>query len=396
MPSFPLKRVLVLDACQRSALAVVRSLGKQGVGLVTADETDDALAGCSRYAERYYRHPSARTEPAAFLECLREICRRESIGMILPVTELTSTLLLDAADSFPDIVLPFAPPQTVERLSDKCRLIRFAEQNAIPVPPTRYVDQPGELPDDLDEQTYPLVLKPGKSWIFQEGRWLHTTVRIAQDAAEAKRILSREADFRQAPYMLQSFVPGSGAGIFALYDRGRAVAFFAHRRLREKPPQGGVSVLSESVAPDPGLVAQARKLLDEANWHGVAMVEFRVAADGKACLMEVNTRFWGSLQLAVDAGVDFPWLLYRIACEQAVSPVDHYRTGRRLRWCLGNLDWLYLTLRDPALSRRKKLGAVFRFLRPSPFKTRFEVMRWRDLRPFRWELARYLRDLRRH
>ena len=28
--------------------------------------------------------------------------------------------------------------------------------------------------------------------------------------------------------------------------------------------------------------------------------------------MEINTRFWGSLQLAVDAGVDFPWLLYRM------------------------------------------------------------------------------------
>ena len=86
----------------------------------------------------------------------------------------------------------------------------------------------------------------------------------------------------------------------------RPVAFFAHKRLRERPPWGGVSVLSESAEPDPRLKALARQLLDDACWHGVAMVEFKVAPDGTPYLMEINTRFWGSLQLAIDAGVDFP------------------------------------------------------------------------------------------
>ncbi len=58
-------------------------------------------------------------------------------------------------------------------------------------------------------------------------------------------------------------------GVFALYDKGKAVAFFAHRRLREKPPQGGVSVLSESVAVDPDLELYARKLLEHVNLHVV-------------------------------------------------------------------------------------------------------------------------------
>ena len=50
-----------------------------------------------------------------------------------------------------------------------------------------------------------------------------------------------------------------------------------------------------------------QELLDELNWHGVAMVEFKVTEDGTPYLMEINTRFWGSLQLAIDAGVDFPY-----------------------------------------------------------------------------------------
>jgi predicted ATP-grasp superfamily ATP-dependent carboligase len=128
-------------------------------------------------------------------------------------------------------------------------------------------------------------------------------------------------------------------------------------------------------------------------WHGVAMVEFRITPDGTPYLMEINTRFWGSLQLAVNAGVDFPWLLYQITCGSQVMPVSDYRTGIRLYWLLGNLDWLYLMLRDSEFSIKEKLMAVASFLKPSPFKTKFEVARLTDMRPFWWELKQYIKDL---
>ena len=194
--------------------------------------------------------------------------------------------------------------------------------------------------------------------------------------------------------MIQAFVEGQGQGVFALYDNGKPVTFFAHRRLREKPPSGGVSVLSESVAVDPILLKHAKALLDEAQWHGVAMVEFKVHPDGTPYLMEINTRFWGSLQLAIDAGVDFPWLLAQLANDDHPKPVENYKTGRRLRWLLGDVDNLYLILRDNKYSRQDKITAILHFLTPSPFKTRHEVNRWEDIRPFLFELKAYLADLR--
>ena len=123
------------------------------------------------------------------------------------------------------------------------------------------------------------------------------------------------------------------------------------------------------------------------------MVEFKVAEDGTPYLMEINTRFWGSLQLAIDAGVDFPWLLYKLACGQPVTPVTRYKTGRRLRWLLGDLDSLYLVLRDRKTSVPLKLGTLTRFLWPAPFRTRHEINRWSDLGPFWWELKQYIREL---
>jgi predicted ATP-grasp superfamily ATP-dependent carboligase len=118
-----------------------------------------------------------------------------------------------------------------------------------------------------------------------------------------------------------------------------------------------------------------------------------VADDGTPYLMEINTRFWGSLQLAIDAGVDFPYLLYQLACAQKPDPVSSYKNGKRLRWLLGDLDSLYLTVRDRNVGTGDKLMAMLRFLKPAPFHTRHEVNRWGDLGPFWCELKQYVRDI---
>ena len=85
----------------------------------------------------------------------------------------------------------------------------------------------------------------------------------------------------------------------------------------------------------PDLVRLGIKLLKLMKWYGVAMVEFKEdPRDGIAKLMEVNPRFWGSLQLAVFSGVDFPYLIYRMAKGESFEPVLTYGVGRRCRWLL--------------------------------------------------------------
>jgi len=388
-----MKPVLVLDADQRSALAVTRSLGRHNVQVHTGEAASAALAGRSRYSRCFTEYPSPAHEPDKFIETLTEYVREQQIRALLPMTELTTLLLLEHQQDFAGVHIPFPDLQTVDMLADKCRLMRLAGTLNIPVPQTWYADSPSDLPLALEELPYPLVLKPGKSWLFSQGQWCRAGVRIAATAPAAREILATDAAFRAHPFLLQEHVEGHGAGVFALYDNGKPLAFFAHRRLREKPPEGGVSVLSESVAVDPVQESCARLLLDKAGWHGIAMVEFKVAPDGTPFLMEINTRFWGSLQLAIDAGVDFPWLLYQLANGNQPNPVPAYQTGIRLRWLLGDLDHLYLVLRDKRYSLPDKLRALLKFLQPAPFRTRHEVNRWNDLAPSWYELKTYMRDL---
>jgi predicted ATP-grasp superfamily ATP-dependent carboligase len=313
--------------------------------------------------------------------------------MILPMSELTTTLLLRNRPALSGVILPFPDPNTVDSLADKCSLMRLAESLHVPIPKTLYIDNPAAFSPDQADLSYPVVLKPGKSWLTGKECWFHTGVRIADDLKTAKNYLISDPAFKTHPFLIQQCVSGTGQGVFALYDHGKALAFFAHRRLREKPPRGGVSVLSESIPVDPILLGHARALLDAVGWHGIAMVEFKVGDDGTPYLMEINTRFWGSLQLAIDAGVDFPYLLYQLACGQRPSPVTGYQNGRRLRWLLGDLDSLYLTVRDRKVGIGDKLKAMLRFLRPAPFTTRHEVNRLSDIGPFWCEIKQYVRDI---
>ncbi len=387
-----MQRVLVLDASQRSALATTRSLGKRGVEVYTADDAPESLAGASRYSRQYLRYPDLKAAAPAFITSIKNIVQQYDVSVVMPMTELTSELLLNCDDLPDSVVIPFADIPTVNQLADKCELMKLARRLNIPHPDSQLIQPDQNITDNLESIDYPAVLKPAKSWNSNGASWSRAAVRIAADRQAAKTLLQQDAVFSQHPYMLQQYIPGHGAGIFALYNRGTPVAFFAHRRIREKPPQGGVSVLSESIETDQQMLAYTRKLLDSANWHGVAMVEFKIAEDKTPYLMEVNTRFWGSLQLAIDAGVDFPWLLYQTATGQTVEPVQDYRTGIRLRWLLGDLDSLYLTLKDKRYSLSHKLQSVWRFVRPS-LHTRHEVNRWGDMAPAWYELKQYIRDL---
>lgn len=389
-----MNRVLVLDALQRSALATTRSLGAQGIVVFTAEESTASLAGSSKFSSKHFCYPSPRQHPEQFITTIAEIIKKNSIDILMPMTELTSQLLLENKNTFPDTKIPFSSLEIVDSLADKCQLMKMAETLDVPIPKTWYVDNPNNQPHNLNELNYPLILKPGKSWVLYQGEWKRAAVHKAESAKEAKEILENYWAFKAYPYMLQECVEGEGAGVFAIYNQGEPLAFFAHRRLREKPPTGGVSVLSASAAVNPTLATPAQKLLDNVNWHGVAMVEFKVAPDGTPYLMEINTRFWGSLQLAIDAGVDFPYLLYQITCGAKPAAVSHYNTNTRLRWLLGDLDNLYLTLRDSQLTIANKLSALFAFILPGTGRTKHEVNRWSDLKPFWWELKRYMQDLR--
>jgi predicted ATP-grasp superfamily ATP-dependent carboligase len=381
--------VLVLDADQRSALATIRSLGRRGVPVVAGDECLPSLGGTSRYCARAFRYPPPHSEPAAFLEALRREVEARGCGMVLPMTDVTTTLVSEARDTLGAGRIPLAGRAALDALADKWALYRLARQHGLPAPRTERVAVADLRRGQTGGVSLPCVLKPVRSRSFDGVEWVRGGIHYVAEPADIARALAADRCLTTVPYLAQEYVAGWGQGVFALFDRGKPVTYFAHRRIREKPPSGGMSVLCESVPLDARLLAVTEALLTAVAWHGVAMVEFRVSPAGPF-LLEVNTRFWGSLQLAVDAGVDFPWMLYQMTSGLPVDVPQTYAARIRSRWLLGDADTLYLTLRD-SRSRAERWRALWDFLRPGPCPTRHEVNRWEDLGPFFHEIRRYRR-----
>ena len=131
------------------------------------------------------------------------------------------------------------------------------------------------------------------------------------------------------------------------------------------------------------------------------MVEFkRDLRDGTAKLMEINGRLWGSLQLAITSGIDFPNLF--IDFLNGKSPeevVSSYHVGYKLKWILGTLDHLIIRLKKTHYELykdqdyRSKWGSFLDFMRVKERNTSFDVFDRRDLSPFMFELKEYIMDI---
>jgi predicted ATP-grasp superfamily ATP-dependent carboligase len=393
--------VFVTDGDQRPALAIVRSLARQGIAVIVGDDRRTSLAASSRYCARHVTYPSPYEDRDAFERFLLQFVAREEIDVVMPVTDLTTRVVCANQERLSrHCALAVPPLDAFELVTNKARLLEYARRCGVRVPRTHLVDGRDALAAVIDRVIYPAVVKPVHSRILTAEGCVLGTAHYAYSRGDLERLFSTHAYLASHPSLIQERIVGPGVGMFALFDRGRLVAEFSHRRLREKPPAGGASVLSESVPVAPSLREFAIRLLGPIGWHGVAMIEYKQdQRTGEPVLMEVNGRFWGSLELAIDAGVDFPHLAVQLARGRAPQVRPRYETGVRNRWILGDLDHLLLRLRrsaraldlpDGAPSTSRALLDFLRFVQP---KLHYEVLDAADPRPFVHEMGQYLRGL---
>jgi predicted ATP-grasp superfamily ATP-dependent carboligase len=377
--------VLVLDGEQRAALATVRSLGRAGHLVHVASTVRGSIGGGSRFAASESLLPDPLGGSERYAQAVRDIALTRGAKVILPITEPATLALLESAEQLSGLTLPTSDLARFRAASDKEAVLALAGSIGIDVPQQWTVTSADRATIPAD--AFPVVVKPARSVVGSDGQRKKTTVRYADTPAQLQAVLA-ELGLIDGPLLVQQRIEGHGVGVFLLRWEGQVVATFAHRRLREKPPSGGVSVCCESVIPPDALIEQSARLLAALDWQGVAMVEYKHdIRSGKDYLMEINPRFWGSLQLAIDSGVDFPALLLALASGQRPQPVHHWRIGVRSRWCWGEIDHLVARLRRSdaelhlAAGSPGKLRTALTVLSPWRPRTRSDVWRWSDPRP---------------
>ena len=394
--------VLLTDGEARSTLAAARALVREGCEVHVTGSARHTLAGVSRGVHPWVIPHDPLRDRQGYGKAVLDLVERTGAQVLIPMTDASVEACLDQRDALPiGCRFPFPSTDRWRAAADKSRLLPLATVTGFAVPRSLTLERSGERPV-ADGLTFPAVVKPHRSVVGANGKGaLKLAVSLVPDLSHCAKVLE-ELPEEAYPVLLQERIIGPGEGIFLLRWKGRIVAHFAHRRLREHPPAGGVSVYREAILPDPDLLAAATRLLAALEWEGVAMVEGkRDLRTGAWAVMEINGRFWGSLQLAVDAGVNFPALLVAAALGLPLPPLPpEYRTGIRSRWWWGDLDHLALrllrsrvrlALDDSAPSRWVVLRDFFHW---SGGRDHAEVERLRDPAPFIWETLRRLTSLR--
>lgn len=344
--------VLLTDANKRTALYALRSLGQRGV-VVTAAESNTVkkpIGFYSKYCK--YKIFTPHPEDELYIKVLLGLAKK--FDVLMPISTDSMLPISKHLDEFNAVTnVPIPSFESLEIAEDKKKTLEFAQKNGVSIPKTFIPANENELKALSKKLNYPVVIK------IRRGSGAKGVVyaNSPSDLIHKYRSLQCIDDHP----LVQEYIKGRGYGVFALFNKNSKVrASFVHKRIREYPITGGQSTFCESVE-DAEILNCGLKLLEKLNWYGLAMVEFKLdERDNKPKLMEINPRFWGSMPLAIASGVDFPYLLYKLAIDGDIEPVTSYRTGVRTRFIFSDLFACYQNFKK----RQDKGHVIWETLQP--------------------------------
>ena len=346
-------KVLVLGDDIRSFLAVVRSLGRSGLEVDVAWHPVDSLILKSRFVHRAHQLPpydeADRTWKARFID----LVERERFDLVIPCNDPAAIPLQKHRSELEPFGRIYLLEDSVwKTVSDKLAMNERARAAGVKLPRECVVAQPSEANDVPATFHLPVVLKPRSSFDL-DSVGSRQKVQKAYSWEDFSHIL--EGMCRSGPVAIQENFIGQGVGVELLLDDGEILLEFQHVRLHE-PLRGGGSYYRKAVPVTPALREAALALLRPLRYTATSpWSRFKVHPEtGDWIFIEVNGRFWGSLPLAVAAGVPFPLALYELLVEGRKSFPQGYRSGLCCRYLSGDVMWQMANLRanraDPTLA----------------------------------------------
>jgi predicted ATP-grasp superfamily ATP-dependent carboligase len=339
-------KVLLLDGYSTRTLACVRSWGKRGIAFAVGGETRWDMSLFSRYAREKFVYRSPKQDLSQFIRDVNHYSREFAANGVFP----TSEAAIRACSQYRNQLTctPIVPgEQEIQTAFSKANTLSIAQSLGIPVPKTLLVTD-SNLPAILaNAPNFPLAVKSESSEVMLQNR-THTSSKTAMVSSKGE--LEKECRLRLATdqcVVVQEFVNGYGVGVSGLFDEGRPVALIGHRRLRESTPWGGPSALAETIEIDSNLLYATTALMRKIGFTGPAMAEYKIdRRNGQPYLMEINGRFWGSVLLTIAAGLDLPYLYWKMLNGIEIQPEEKaYRVGVRGRYLVGDTKSLLLSLR---------------------------------------------------
>jgi len=346
-------KILVTDGRALSSLAIARSLGRAGAEVHVCDDFRRTMSAFSKHVTDVKVHEPISESTADFVDWLVACCRREQYDLVVPVRDETTLAVAEHRERLSTVTDVFvADRPTITRLMDKGSCMQAADALDVPIPPTYYPTDGDDLAEIRTEATFPVLIKPR---IASGARGI---VRV-DDPGELAHTYERVSNSHPNP-IIQEFVDHSGGhySIGTIFDdSAEPVATHVYKETRQYPASGGPAIAAHTVEREPW-VDSVLELLRAHDWTGPAHMDVLYDPDTETYrLIEVNPRFWSSLSLTVNSGVDIPFVLYKLAVDGSVPESNgEYRVGMNYRWVVPN-ELLWLWSHDQKLRALRELGS---------------------------------------
>lgn len=390
---------LVLDAKLRQSLVAVRSLGRHSKSVASLEVKNNLKQSkhvptfTSRWCEKSYIAPAYERDPEPFLTYIKLLLDNTGARVLLTSSDGTLAVLREhrAEIEQHNTRIALAQEPALSIALNKDQTLDIAARLGVGVPRGILVKAVDEVKEVVREIGLPAVVKPVETWQWgqQQGmRLICKLVTTLDEARQAVETLTQSG----GSVLFQQFLSGRREAVSFVYANDEVYARFAQWAQRTHPQLGGTSVYRQSVAIPEDIGAQAELLVREIGLEGYSEVEFRRDQHGKPYLMEINPRLSASVEVAVRAGVDFPYLLYQWASGEAIDRVRSYHVGNWMRYLEGDILTTVQAFTDRGRPGVTPPGrAVYEFISTFFLPTDYDYVDWHDIHPA-WTAASEFMD----
>ena len=310
---------VILTYCwNRVGYTILKSLHQKGLKVWAADTSKKNICSMSKYCTGSFTYPDPFTDEDAFIRVLKVKIAELKPKMLMP-THDESVVIMRHRDELPEnLIIPYDSADKLLMLANKAVSTEVARKAGVDVP---------EVYHSVDEvKSYPVVFK---TVIGNSAKGVY----FPKSKDELLKLMDEHKDDET---LLQEWIGGTDYSVDCVRWDGFCKMSVYHALVTKT--DGGGTTTQREIVDMPQLEAEAEKLMNAVDFHGVCGMDFRYDPNtNKIAYIETNARFTGGLATPVTAGFDIPWVVYKLATECVFNEPIDVRIGTRTKWILGDV-----------------------------------------------------------
>jgi len=357
--------ILIPDGEYALALSVVHSLSHRTDLNLQLHAITNKLFDITRFSRCCYTHSFkfSQDDVEARYEAVNTVSKKVPIDIIFPVSEVGAGFVAAKRTLLhQNFKIPAVPDaESLELVSNKQSLTEFAHNLQIPTPHTVFLKHGTQMDRAIDTMPFPALMKPLTE---SDGRGIIHLESIEDLEDELARPVT---ELYQQGGLIQEFLPGSNIDLSFLSVEGRMLACTIQKKIASygKPFRMGKVI---KFVNHEEVLQHGKKLLAALNWNGIGHLDFVCRENDEIpCLIDFNSRYWGTLNGSTLAGVNFPML----HCLTALDASFPYPAYNHINYAKLNLKELFLkpVLRSEVgrISLLNESNFAFDYKDPLPF-----------------------------